>query len=94
MHKTPYVFPIVGGRKVDHLKGNIEALELELTDEEVEEINAAGNFQVGFPLNMIFEFSGQKYDPRMTTSDVDLIKMCGTIVDSVEKPRPIAPHKD
>ncbi|KAK3318643.1 norsolorinic acid reductase [Apodospora peruviana] len=28
MRKTPYVFPIVGGRKVEHLKGNIEALTL------------------------------------------------------------------
>lgn len=24
MHKSPYVFPICGGRKVEHLKGNIE----------------------------------------------------------------------
>lgn len=26
MHKTPNVFPIVGGRRIEHLKGNIEAL--------------------------------------------------------------------
>ncbi|PBK99004.1 hypothetical protein ARMGADRAFT_1124135 [Armillaria gallica] len=25
--KTPYVFPIIGGRKVEHLKANIEALD-------------------------------------------------------------------
>lgn len=24
MHKSPYVFPICGGRKIEHLKGNIE----------------------------------------------------------------------
>ena len=28
MHKAPYAFPTCGGRKVDHLKGNIEALGL------------------------------------------------------------------
>ena len=59
MHKSPYVFPIVGGRKIEHLKANIEALGVELSDEEIDEIEAAAPFQVGFPLSMIFEyFSG------------------------------------
>ena len=44
MHKAPYVFPICGGRKVDHLKGNIEALGLVLSDEEMEEIEDASGF--------------------------------------------------
>lgn len=37
MQKTPYVFPIVGGRKIDHLKDNIEGLSLHLSDEEIME---------------------------------------------------------
>ena len=49
MHKAPYVFPIVGGRKVSHLKGNIEALGIELSDEEMAEIENAIDFQYGFP---------------------------------------------
>lgn len=49
MHKAPYVFPIVGGRKVEHLKGNIEGLGLELTEEDVEEIETGYDFDVGFP---------------------------------------------
>jgi len=53
MQKTPYVFPIVGGRKIEHLKGNIEALNLELTKEEIDEIEGATPFDLGFPLNMI-----------------------------------------
>lgn len=53
MHKTPYVFPIVGGRKLDHLKGNIEALSLRLTDEEIEEIEGAYPFDIGFPQTML-----------------------------------------
>jgi aryl-alcohol dehydrogenase-like predicted oxidoreductase len=52
MHKTPYVFPIVGGRKIDHLKGNIEALGLELTDEDMNEIEGAVPFDLGFPMTM------------------------------------------
>ena len=50
MHKTPYVFPIVGGRKVEHLKGNVEALALELSKEDIEEIEGAAPFDVGFPM--------------------------------------------
>ena len=53
MHKAPYVFPVIGGRKVDHLKGNIEALSLELNKAELDEIEAAAEFDQGFPLNFI-----------------------------------------
>lgn len=49
MHKTPYVFPIVAGRKVDHLKGNIEALTIRLSQEEMAEIDKAVSFELGFP---------------------------------------------
>ena len=35
MQKAPYVFPLVGGRKVDHIKGNIEALKVDLSEEDV-----------------------------------------------------------
>lgn len=54
MHKTPYVFPVIGGRKVEHLKGNIEALTIELTDEEVQEIESAVPFDLGFPHNFLW----------------------------------------
>ncbi len=48
MHKAPYVFPIVGGRKVSHLKGNIDALSVKLTDEEINEIDRAEPFDIGY----------------------------------------------
>ncbi|KID92071.1 norsolorinic acid reductase [Metarhizium guizhouense ARSEF 977] len=54
MHKTPYVFPVIGGRKVEHLKGNIEALTIELTDEEIRLIEAAVPFDLGFPHNFLW----------------------------------------
>lgn len=91
MHKAPYVFPIVGGRKVEHLKGNIEALGLELSDEEIDEIDAESGFQIGFPMNFLFEFGGGTYKTRMTSSDVGLLKTAGKL-DSVEHQRPIKPH--
>jgi aryl-alcohol dehydrogenase-like predicted oxidoreductase len=78
-HKAPYVFPIVGGRKIEHLKGNIEALGLELSDEEMDEIDAESNFEIGFPMNFLFEFMGDKYSSRMTSADVGLLRFAGNL---------------
>jgi aryl-alcohol dehydrogenase-like predicted oxidoreductase len=91
MHKAPYVFPIVGGRKVEHLKGNIEALGLQLSDEEMDAIDATSDFDVGFPMNFLYEFTGAKYNTRMTSADVGLLQFSGKI-DAVPHQAPIKPH--
>ncbi|KAK4890815.1 hypothetical protein LTR27_010516 [Elasticomyces elasticus] len=91
MHKAPYVFPIVGGRKVDHLKGNIEALSVKLTQEEIDDIEDAEPFDVGFPLSFLFGYGGQKYRSRMTAQDLNLIK-ANTHLDSVPKMKHIVPR--
>ncbi|PPQ75192.1 hypothetical protein CVT26_008776 [Gymnopilus dilepis] len=49
MQKTPYVFPIIGGRKVEHLMANIEALEISLTDEQIKYLESVVPFDPGFP---------------------------------------------
>jgi aryl-alcohol dehydrogenase-like predicted oxidoreductase len=51
--KTPNVFPIVGGRKVEHLKQNIKALEIKLTDKQIEYLESIVPFEPGFPNNFI-----------------------------------------
>lgn len=33
MQNTPYVFPIIGGRKVEQLMANIEALKIALSED-------------------------------------------------------------
>ncbi|TVY83040.1 Norsolorinic acid reductase B [Lachnellula suecica] len=38
MAKAPYVFPVVGGRKVEHLMENIGALSLRLSEEDIRDI--------------------------------------------------------
>lgn len=53
MTKTPYVFPIVGGRKIDHLKGNIDGLRLDLTPEDMKEIEGGYEFDAGFPMSFL-----------------------------------------
>ncbi len=93
MRKAPYVFPIVGGRKVEHLKGNIEALKVELSDQEMDEIDGAVPFDVGFPMNMLFEYGGAKYNTRMTSKDVFPVKPAVNL-DTVEKVRPPNVRKD
>ena len=94
MHKFPYVYPIVGGRNTKHLEGNIAALELELSDEEIDEIDGATDFQVGFPMNFIFEFGGgQKYKTHFNGKNVGLLKAAANL-DTVDYPKPIKPHKE
>ena len=51
--KEPYTIPIVGGRKISHLKDNIRALELKLSEEQIKEIEDAVQFEPGFPHNFI-----------------------------------------
>ncbi|PPR03573.1 hypothetical protein CVT24_007612 [Panaeolus cyanescens] len=53
LHKTAYVFPIVGGRKVEHLMANLEALEITLSDEQMNYLDNVVPFDLGFPGNFI-----------------------------------------
>ncbi|KAK9320920.1 NADP-dependent oxidoreductase domain-containing protein [Lipomyces orientalis] len=53
MSKAANVFPIVGGRKVEHMKDNIKALSIKLTDEQIEYLENVKPFSPGFPHNFI-----------------------------------------
>ncbi|KAJ7766514.1 hypothetical protein DFH07DRAFT_769774 [Mycena maculata] len=48
-HEAPFVFPIVGGRKVEHLMANIEALDIMLSAEQIAYIEGVLPFDKGFP---------------------------------------------
>jgi aryl-alcohol dehydrogenase-like predicted oxidoreductase len=94
MHKSPYVFPIVGGRKIEHLKSNIEALGVELSDDDIDEIEAAAEFDVGFPMNMLFGYGDAKpYKSGQGFSDMALVKPAGHF-DMVQRAKPPKPHKN
>lgn len=88
MHKAPYTFPIVGGRKVEHLKGNIEALSLKLTEEEIQEIDGAYGFEMGFPHNMFNPKNVMVLGP-----EDNVFNQRFGFFDYVVKPKPIPPHK-
>ena len=89
LHKAPYTYPIVGGRTVQHIRGNIAALKLKLSVEEIEEIEDAVPFDHGFPLN--FLFMGQK-NPSRRGEDVFLTKM-EVHLETVDRVKAIAPRE-
>lgn len=85
LHKTPYVFPILGGRKLEHLKSNIEALTLQLTKQDMDMIENAAPFDIGFPMwfngeanpknNLLLQNSGHfdyVEDPKVRLIDMFL----------------------
>ena len=53
MQKVPYVFLIVGGRTVEHLEANLEALKIALSPEQIKFLEGAVPFDKGFPYNFI-----------------------------------------
>lgn len=53
MHKATHVFPIIGGRKVEQLEGNIEALNITLSEEQVKYLESVLSFEPGFPHNFV-----------------------------------------
>ncbi|KAI9865338.1 MAG: hypothetical protein M1824_003492 [Vezdaea acicularis] len=84
MAKVPYVVPVVGGRKIEHLKGNIEALSVELSEQDIVEIEKATPFDFGFPMNMLGDGN---------PADAFMLKSIGHF-DYVDHQKPIAPHKE
>ena len=89
MHKTPNVFPVVGGRKLEHVKANIEALGIALSEADVEEIDAAWPFDPGFP--MTFLFRGQM-TPSGNASDVFNMRLT-THLDVPERRKAVKPRQ-
>ena len=53
LQKVPYVFPIIGGRKIEQLHENIAALDISLTAEQIKRIEDATPFDPGFPHSLI-----------------------------------------
>ena len=48
LHKAPFVFPIIGGRKPEQIIANVEALDISLTDEQIAFLDTAKPLDPGF----------------------------------------------
>lgn len=89
MHKSPYVFPIVGGRSINHLKQNVEALTLQMSKEDVHRIEEAVPFDLGFPHNFLWKSGSVPENP----GQVWLTEMGGQ-TDYVPLRQPIRPAQE
>ena len=96
MQKMPHVFPILGGRKVEQLYANMEALEIALSDEQIAYLEGILPFVKGFPysaalVSLPFEdctrcvtltaVSGRRRGLRSAVQD------CGTLPDVAARSR-------
>ena len=66
MQKAPYVFPIIGGRKIEHLHANLEALELSLTPEQIQFLDSAVPFEKGFPYHIFVSLHFLHFQVKLT----------------------------
>ncbi|KAF7541864.1 hypothetical protein G7054_g212 [Neopestalotiopsis clavispora] len=97
IQKTPYVFPIVGGREVQHIQGSIDGLNISLTAEEVEKIEKAYPFDHGFPHTFLSGtmFKGSdELDQRQVQGPADVCLFNRGDFDFVTQPQAIRPVKD
>ncbi|KAK4047038.1 putative aryl-alcohol dehydrogenase aad14 [Microbotryomycetes sp. JL221] len=83
MSKTPYVFPLVGGRKVEHLHDNIKALTIKLTPEQINRIEEIKQFDLGFPHNFIGT------DPSIKGKSDMFLLNAGGWLDFLKGPQPL-----
>ncbi|KFY28216.1 hypothetical protein V493_03048 [Pseudogymnoascus sp. VKM F-4281 (FW-2241)] len=76
--KAPYVFPIIGCRTLAHLEGNIAALDVELIEEDVKEIDAAKVFEIGYPGSVFGNDLESQWLPGMA-GKFEYVKKAGAI---------------
>lgn len=62
------MIPLIGGRKIEQLKANIEALSLELTREDVAEIDKSYDFDFGYPHTFINTSGTMSTGPESVTT--------------------------
>ena len=84
MAKAPKVFPIVGGRKVEHLQDNIKALTIRLSKAQIQELEAATPFEPEFPGNFIGE------DPKVNKDKIGGMLAGSAFIDWGQTEKPIS----
>ncbi|OTA97426.1 hypothetical protein M434DRAFT_65650 [Hypoxylon sp. CO27-5] len=79
MSKYPYTYPIVGGRKVEHLRDNIKCLKITLTEQQIEYLEGIVPFDPGFPSNLIGP------DPKVIGKATGLLAASGNFNFAIAK---------
>ncbi|OAP57141.1 hypothetical protein AYL99_07878 [Fonsecaea erecta] len=86
--KAPYVFPIIGGRKIEHLEANIDNLSIQLSEEDIREIEAAAPMNLGYP----HAFLSSKPDKHVGPTRPTKLEMWWSAFEGVEEPKCIVPN--
>lgn len=79
MSKYPYTYPIVGGRKVEHLRDNMKCLKIILTEQQIEYLEGIVPFDLGFPSNLIGP------DPKVIGKATGLLAAGGNLNFAIAK---------
>ena len=72
------VFPIIGCRTLAHLEGNMETLKVDLGEEDVKEIEAADEFDTGYPGTVFGKDLESQWLPGMA-GKFECVKKVGAI---------------
>ncbi|TBU30605.1 Aldo/keto reductase [Dichomitus squalens] len=86
LQKSPYVFPIVGGRNTQQLEEVIKALDIVLTPEQMKSLEEATPFVLGFPYLPLFGT-----DPALGDGRGNFFVSSAGTVKFVKAPAPIVP---
>ncbi|KAL1607212.1 hypothetical protein SLS59_002917 [Nothophoma quercina] len=87
-HQSTYVFPIVGVQTIEHVKLMPNALNIQLSNDEIDQIHNAAPFNPLFPNSFLF---GEKYNLRLTATDESNYQMA-TWINAPPKQPPYAPR--
>ncbi|KAJ9614998.1 hypothetical protein H2200_001072 [Cladophialophora chaetospira] len=84
--KAPYVFPIIGGRKIEQYAANIDNLSVELSPEDIREIEKAAPVDLGYP----HAFLSGKKDKHVGPTNPTKLEMWWGGFEGIDEPRAIA----
>lgn len=55
LHRKGVTSPIVGAKKLSHVKDNLDAVNVDLTQEEMQKLDEASDIELGFPHDFLLE---------------------------------------
>ena len=100
MQKVPYVFPVIGGRKVEQLEANLESLSISLTAEQMQYLESIVPFDPGFPHTMIVSDGSNityqilTYSVQGDGTEYNFLLQNAAYLQKQPRVKPIAPEAD
>ena len=79
---------LIAARKFEHLEDNIKAVDLELTDDEIELLDEVSDTGIPYPRWMVLQ-QAQAEDPRARTLEPEKFEDCGPWEDLRFKKMPL-----